>query len=69
METSGKITLSSYVVPTKSAGVKNVLMVGLYPTNLADGGYTKDRVKKTPLYKLYDMSMGGSYVSERQKFI
>ena len=58
-QTGGKITLSSYVTPTKSAGVKNVLMMGLYPTKLADGGYTKDHVKKTPLYKLYDLSMGG----------
>ena len=66
VQTAGKITLSSYVVPTKSAGVKNVLMMALCPTNLADGGTTKDQVKKTPIFKLYDLSMGGEAFSEKK---
>ena len=56
---SGKITLTSYMVPTKSKGKKCVLLLSNYP-DLAALGVTKDDgKKKSSLFKLYDYSMGG----------
>jgi hypothetical protein len=54
----GKMTLTSYVVNTKSKGKKNVLVLSTIPA-LPDMGVTKDDGKKKPaVIKLYDYTKG-----------
>ena len=53
---SGKITLHSFVVKTKSKGMKNITLLSTHPPIL---GVTKDDTKFKPaIYKLYDFSKG-----------
>ena len=55
-EKEGKLTLTSYVVKTKSKGVKNILVLSTIP-NLPSLGITKDDGKQKPaLLKVYDFT-------------
>ena len=56
---SGKISLTSYMVSTKSKGKKCVLLLSNYPDFAALGVTRDDGKKKSSLFKLYDYSMGG----------
>ena len=63
VNTAGKITLHSYVVNTKSSGLRNVLLMSSFPPLL---GLTKDETKKPGIYKVYDFTKGGTdYVDYR----
>ena len=55
---SGKLTLSSYCVSTKSKGKKCVLLLSNLPDIPHMGVTRDDGKKKSALFKLYDFSMG-----------
>ena len=59
-----KLVLHSYVVPTKSSGKRNVLLLSTVQPIL---GVTKDDGKKKPaIYKLYDFTKGGTDVMDHR---
>ena len=59
-----KPVLHSYVVPTKSSGKRNVLLLSTVQPIL---GVTKDYGKKKPaIYKLYDFTKGGTDVMDHR---
>ena len=59
-----KMSLHSYVVKTKSNGMKNVLLLSTFPTLM---GVTKDENRKKPaIYKMYDYSKGGTDVVDQK---
>lgn len=59
------MTLNSYVVPTKSKGNRNVLLLStVSPVTL---GVTKDDgVRKPAIYKLYDFTKGGTDIIDQR---
>ena len=63
-ENDPRISLHSYVVPTKSTGKKNVLLLSSHPAII---GVTKDDDKKKPqLLKLYDFTKTGTDVMDQK---
>ena len=63
-EEDNKISLHSYVVRTKSSGMKNVLALSTMPFLLAT---TKDDGKEKPaLLKFYDFSKGGTDIVDQR---
>jgi hypothetical protein len=60
----GKMSIHSYVVKTKSTGMKNVLVLSTLPPLL---GTTKDDGKHKPaLLKFYDFSKGGTDIVDQR---
>ena len=63
-QTKGKFVLVSYVVHTKSKGVKNILLLSTQPPLL---GVTKDDGKKKPaIIKFYDFTKGGTDIMDQR---
>lgn len=58
-----KMSLHSYVVQTKSTGKRNVLLLSTIPPIL---GVTKDDKKKPAVYKLYDLTKGGTDIVDQR---
>ena len=62
----GKMSIVSYVVNTKSRGIKNILVLSTLP-NLSTMGVTKDDGKKKPAaIKVYDFSKGGTDIVDQR---
>ena len=62
----GKLALLSYVVKTKSKWTKNILELGTVPY-LATLGITREDGKLKPaMLKVYDMSKGGTDISDQR---
>lgn len=61
--TKQKISLHSYVVHTKSTGKRNVLLLCTVPPIV---GVTKDDKRKPAVYKLYDMTKGGTDIVDQR---
>lgn len=60
-----EMTLNSYVVPTKSKGKKNVLLLSTVSPIIL--GVTKDdNVRKPAIYKLYDYTKGGTDIIDQR---
>ena len=59
----GKTTLHSYVVRTKSKGLKNVLALSSMPPIL---GTTRDDKRKPAILKIYDFSKGGTDIVDQR---
>lgn len=63
-KTTQKLTLTSYVVSTKSKGMKNIIVLASKPPLL---GQTKDDGKMKPaIIKFYDFSKGGTDIVDQR---
>ena len=59
-----KLTLTTYVVNTKSSGKKNIIVLSFMPPLL---GLTKDDDKSKPaIIKLYDFTKGGTDIVDQR---
>jgi len=59
-----KLVLHSYVVKTKSTGLRNVLMLSSLPPLL--GTVKNDRKRKPAIYKVYDFTKGGTDIVDQR---
>ena len=60
---TGKVSLHSYVVKTKSKGVKNVLVLSTFDPLL---GLTKCEKRKPAINKFYDFTKGGTDIMDQR---
>ena len=58
-----KITLTQYVVPTKSKGRKTIAVLSTFPPYL---GVTQDERKKPQIIKVYDFTNGGTDICDQR---
>ena len=60
---TGKVSLHSYVVNTKSKGERNILVLSTFDPIL---GTTKDEKKKPAIIKVYDFTKGGTDIMDQR---